>query len=96
MWPREEGKEVEEGSWTHCKTKRSHGRAGSSCWRPAAQCGGFGRQRCDVARRGKRQRGRVSGGRTSWRPGGTGRAARGQLAAREIVRAGAAGGAIVK
>jgi hypothetical protein len=25
MQPREEGKEVEEGSWTRCETKRSHG-----------------------------------------------------------------------
>jgi hypothetical protein len=84
MRPCEEGKEVEEGSWTRCKTKRSHGRAGSSCWRPAAQRGGFGRRRCNVAGLGKRQQGRASGGRASWRLGGAGRAARGQLAAREI------------
>jgi hypothetical protein len=75
--PREEGKEVEEGSWTRCKTKRSHGRAGSSCWRPAARRGGFGRRRCDVAGWGKRQRGRASGRRASWRPGGAGRVVQG-------------------
>jgi hypothetical protein len=77
MRPLEEGKEVEEGSWTRRKIKRSHGRAGSSCWRPAARRGGFGRRRCDVAGRGKRQRGRVSGGQASWRPGGAGRVERG-------------------
>jgi hypothetical protein len=49
-----------------------------------------------VAGRGKRQRGRASGGRASWRPGGAGRAARGQLVAREIAGKGAAGGAAVK
>jgi hypothetical protein len=49
-----------------------------------------------VARRGKRQRGRASGERASWRPGGAGRAARGQLAAREITSEGAAGDAAVK
>jgi hypothetical protein len=76
-----------------CKTKRSHGQAGSSCWWPAARRGGFGRRRCDVAGRGKYQRGRASGGRASWRPGGAGRAARGQLVAREIAGEGAAGGA---
>jgi hypothetical protein len=75
--PCEEGKEVEEGSWTHCKTKRSHGLAGSTCWRLAARRGSFGRRRCDMAGRGKRQRGRVSGGRASWRPGGAGKVARG-------------------
>jgi hypothetical protein len=96
MRPREEGKEVEEGSWTRCMTKRSHGRAGSSGRRPAAQRGGFRRRRFDVAGRGKRQWGWASGGQASWRPGGAGRAARGQLAAREIAGAGAAGGAAVK
>jgi hypothetical protein len=89
--PREEGKEVEEGSWTRCKTKRSHGRAGSR-WRPAARRGGFGRRRCDMAMRGKRQLGQASGGRVSWRPGGAGRAVRGQLVAKEFASAGAAGG----
>jgi hypothetical protein len=96
MRPREEGKEVEEGSWTHCKTNRSRGRAGSSCWRPAVRHGGFGRRRCDVVGRGKHQRGRTSGGRASWRPGGAGRAARGQLEAREIAGAGAASSAALK
>jgi hypothetical protein len=64
MRPHEEGKEVEEGSWTRCKTKRSHGQAGSSCWRPAAQRGDFGRRRCDVAGPGNASGvGRAAGGR---------------------------------
>jgi hypothetical protein len=49
-----------------------------------------------VAGRGKRQRGRVSGGRASWRSGGAGRAAKGQLAAREIAGEGTASGAAAK
>jgi hypothetical protein len=44
-----------------------------------------------VAGWGKRQRGRASGGRASWRSGGAGRAARGQLAAREITGEGDGG-----
>jgi hypothetical protein len=95
MRPREEGKEVEEGSWTRCKTKRSHRQAGSSCWRPAARRGGFGRRRCDVAGRGKRQRGRASGGRASWEPCGAVRW-RGAAGGQRYRRRGAAGGAAVK
>jgi hypothetical protein len=64
MWPREEGKEVNESSWKRCKTKRSHGRAGSSCWRPAMRRGDFGRLRCDVAGRENASGvGRAAGGR---------------------------------
>jgi hypothetical protein len=40
---------------------------------------------------GKTPAGSASGGRASWRPSGAGRAARGQLAAREITGDGAAG-----
>jgi hypothetical protein len=61
-----------------------------------ARRGGFGWRRCDVVGWGKHQRGRASGGWVNWRPGGAGRAARGQLAAREIAGAGATGGAAVK
>jgi hypothetical protein len=42
--PREEEKKVEQGSWTRCKTKRSHGRVGSNCWRPAAVRRGWTRK----------------------------------------------------
>jgi hypothetical protein len=65
----------------HCKTKRSHGQVGSSCWWPAVWRGDFGRWRCDVAGRGNASGvGRAAGGRAggqvvrvgwqggSWRP----------------------------
>jgi hypothetical protein len=45
---------------------------------------------------GKTPAGSGERGRASWRPGGAGRAARGQLAAREIAGEGAMSGAAVK
>jgi hypothetical protein len=66
MRARERIKEVEEGSWMRCGTKKRHGRAG-------AAAGGrwhAWRLRAMAARRGgagKSQRGRASGGRVSWR-----------------------------
>jgi hypothetical protein len=57
MRARERIKEVEEGSWTRCGTKKRHGQAGAAA----------GGRRCDVAGRGKASGGRASGGRASWR-----------------------------
>jgi hypothetical protein len=83
MRPREEGKEVEEGSWTRCGTKKRHGQAG-------AAAGGrrhAWRLRATAARRGgagKSQQDRASGGRASWWARWCGWGGEGQLAVREI------------
>jgi hypothetical protein len=56
MRPREEVKEVEEDSWIRCGNQEGARASWSSCWRPAARCGSFGRWRHDVAGRGKASR----------------------------------------
>jgi hypothetical protein len=84
MQLREEEKEVEDGSWTCCKIKRSHGASWSSSWRPAARVEATGDGGATWRGGEKARRGRASGGRAIWRARWCGQYGEGQLAVREM------------
>jgi hypothetical protein len=73
MRARERVKEVEEGSWMCCGTKKRHGRAAAAAggWRHAC------RLRATTARRGGAGKSQQGSGERAGGPGGAGRAARG-------------------
>jgi hypothetical protein len=76
MRARERVKEVEEGSWTCCRTKKRHGEL-EQLLAARGTCGGCGRRLRDVAGRGKASRGRTAADGRAGGPGGACRAARG-------------------